>query len=691
MSFYDALLFSKGQRGERGYSAYEIAVQNGYEGTEEEWADSFLNAENFYNKSETKGLVIDNLESNLTDQPLSANQGKVLKELLDENSEYIRTEITESIANETTARTNVDNTLQQNIDNEITSRTNADINLQNQISGLASGSPLAASSTSEMTDTNRIYVNTTDGNWYYYNGSAWTVGGIYQSTGIDKSDPVITDISNALNIDMYINPTEVGKVIITGEAGTVDYQNPVNSPTGYDYFLITCQEGDQFTINGHGGNRPRLWCFIDENGNKLAVSSADLIVTNLVIIAPANTRYLIINKLGAAIIYKGRTVDNRLNSDFIQRTLTFKAEKGSSPNSTEISYISHNQGLINVNDLSIYSSQVSFYNEYAVEQGDEIYISGKSGGVGSNFSLIGFYDNNNQFISKFGTDDSTIYTDYLVHVPENAVRCYVNGAGGTSIKIKKANVFNKTVKETYDEIANVNRVMLEGLSSKQLGVLSRGYVCFSSDDGNESLYTNTIPNILEQVYTDTGVKIPFTFALYSSSNVLQTTEKLNKILDMIANNNCSVAYHGITSFTEYTDKELIDFLDSEKALFSQKGITPHGVVFPNHDHDNMTMAICGSLEKVCCAGGAINANKLYSTPRSNMFELYRTSLLNMTLNQAKSYIDYAYEHNYLICFFFHDNSIASGTGTTQKVVDIIEYAIQKNIAFCNIGDIPTLV
>lgn len=39
-------------KGERGYSAYDIAVQNGYEGTEEEWKDSFLNSDNYYNKDE---------------------------------------------------------------------------------------------------------------------------------------------------------------------------------------------------------------------------------------------------------------------------------------------------------------------------------------------------------------------------------------------------------------------------------------------------------------------------------------------------------------------------------------------------------------------------------------------------------------------------------------------------------------
>lgn len=56
---------------------------------------------------------------------------------------------------------------------------------QSEIQALASGSPLAASSTSGMTDTSRIYVNTTDGYWYYYNGTAWTQGGVYQQTVIN--------------------------------------------------------------------------------------------------------------------------------------------------------------------------------------------------------------------------------------------------------------------------------------------------------------------------------------------------------------------------------------------------------------------------------------------------------------------------------------------------------------------------
>lgn len=53
------------------------------------------------------------------------------------------------------------------------------------------GSPLVASTVSAMTDHNKIYVYTgsesgyTNGNWYYWNGSAWTSGGVYNSVAIN--------------------------------------------------------------------------------------------------------------------------------------------------------------------------------------------------------------------------------------------------------------------------------------------------------------------------------------------------------------------------------------------------------------------------------------------------------------------------------------------------------------------------
>lgn len=42
----------QGIQGIDGKSAYEVAVDNGYEGTEEEWVNSYINADNYYNKQE---------------------------------------------------------------------------------------------------------------------------------------------------------------------------------------------------------------------------------------------------------------------------------------------------------------------------------------------------------------------------------------------------------------------------------------------------------------------------------------------------------------------------------------------------------------------------------------------------------------------------------------------------------------
>ena len=59
------------------------------------------------------------------------------------------------------------------------------------------GSPLVATTASAMTDTTKIYVYTgsetgyTSGNWYYYNGSAWTSGGVYNSVAIE-TDKTLT-------------------------------------------------------------------------------------------------------------------------------------------------------------------------------------------------------------------------------------------------------------------------------------------------------------------------------------------------------------------------------------------------------------------------------------------------------------------------------------------------------------------
>lgn len=65
-------------------------------------------------------------------------------------------------------------------------------NLEVDVASLTAsvGSPLMASTAAGMTNTNKIYVYTgseagyTAGDWYYYDGSAWTSGGVYNSVAV---------------------------------------------------------------------------------------------------------------------------------------------------------------------------------------------------------------------------------------------------------------------------------------------------------------------------------------------------------------------------------------------------------------------------------------------------------------------------------------------------------------------------
>ena len=53
------------------------------------------------------------------------------------------------------------------------------------------GAPLVAETVSDMTDTDKVYVYVgsetgyTAGNWYYYDGSDWVSGGVYNSTAVE--------------------------------------------------------------------------------------------------------------------------------------------------------------------------------------------------------------------------------------------------------------------------------------------------------------------------------------------------------------------------------------------------------------------------------------------------------------------------------------------------------------------------
>lgn len=238
----DSLVGPEGDLGPEGKSAYQVAVDNGYEGTEEQWVNDFLSPDGYYNKTEinqfldnkiSKDDIIDNLSTDNPNKVLSAKQGKLLKDNLD---------IIDG---------DLDNA-KESISNEILDREEADNVLSQQIASLSSGSPLVASSISEMINTSKTYVNTTDGHWYYYNGNDWTDGGIYQATEISNKSIDILKIDDLLeqnftreyaNIDLGVAITGHYKKVLNGAIDDV-------TSSSYIYYDVTLDNNTIYEFSG---------------------------------------------------------------------------------------------------------------------------------------------------------------------------------------------------------------------------------------------------------------------------------------------------------------------------------------------------------------------------------------------------------------------------------------------------------
>ena len=132
---------------------------------------------------------------------------------------------------------------------ELTNEVNEDIEeIRNIVTNVASGSPLVASSTDEMTDTSHIYVNTTDGKWYYYDGDSWEIGGTYQSDGIANGSIDIFNLDNNLQSNFFIeysNPISFGDAYV----GYLKADGTIVSEQSFSYYMISLENGNIYEFN----------------------------------------------------------------------------------------------------------------------------------------------------------------------------------------------------------------------------------------------------------------------------------------------------------------------------------------------------------------------------------------------------------------------------------------------------------
>lgn len=248
----------------------------------------------------------------------------------------------------------------------------------------------------------------------------------------------------------------------------------------------------------------------------------------------------------------------------------------------------------------------------------------------------------------------------------------------------------KLVPHQFDDITinitNCTDEMANLLGRRNLGALDKGYICLVADDGYAKVSNVTFPIAKEK-------NIPITLALWTDSEVVTNPTLLAELRTMIANNNIGICQHGVGRFTDYSPKELYNYLISEKDKWVNLSLNVAGVAYPNHSRNEQVRTICGALYGVCCSGGPTRP-MVYSHDtngaRSNIFDLYRISLYSENENYLKGACDFANSNKKLVIIFWHDSDIYGDDDQINKLKNVIDYAKTIGLTFVNVGDIPLI-
>ena len=147
------------------------------------------------------------------------------------------------------------------VSSEAAARAAADTALSDRINALqaAVGTPLQAATAAAMTDHDKIYIYTgsetgyTSGNWYYWNGSAWTSGGVYNSQAL-QTDPTLSVAGMAADAaacgELKNEISELNNLCYIKKritwVGNTDY------PTGWRSGYFTKDVGEVYGTTGSG-------------------------------------------------------------------------------------------------------------------------------------------------------------------------------------------------------------------------------------------------------------------------------------------------------------------------------------------------------------------------------------------------------------------------------------------------------
>ena len=331
-------------------------------------------------------------------------------------------------------------------------------------------------------------------------------GKSYQSVG----SSIRTQFNQThINLGKYclkeIKMTSGYNINLSVGVGNIVNMNP--EPVGYyRYAVVNCEEGDKFTINGTGGNNPRLWGFVDVNNILLSVANVNETASELLLVAPKGTAKLIINTNTDSISYTGGDISKiTKNITRIESTLFKEEIKRITGYNINLS-----AGIGNVVDLTPEKVDAYKYSVVNCEEGDKFTINGTGG---NNPRLWGFVDVNNILLSVAEPYETA--NDKLIIAPKGTAKLIINDkkTGTTSyIGIDMEDSVD-TLRENVDlllediEKTNIdllkNTIDLEMFSKELHNIDTRNTVMLSPKDLSVGVGSSSF-----EIYNDNGIHVP---------------------------------------------------------------------------------------------------------------------------------------------------------------------------------------
>lgn len=348
------------------------------------------------------------------------------------------------------------------------------------------GAPYIATTVAGMTDKTRVYVyqgsesGYTSGNWYYWNGSAWTSGGTYNSTAVD-TDKTLTQS------DKPADSAVVGKEIGSLKESSCDNHNliqvAINEFDGYRSLsdqviedggmhcavsdFIPCVPKQKFRYKGFAYANVYSACFFDSNKEIIGHEQYDSKYTYTEVEIPNNCYFVKFQSFG----YKSSSSIAELDfkwtySTDLKNMLSFPQMEENKKNIVKLeekignSILKYKDLTSELLTLDVYINKqgnavnadkgTALGSEYIkVEKGDMFRLTGYA-----NYRVAGIcqYDSNMRFLkAQLYSEDNTgyIYTNHEIEIDENTAYIRLCAYGISSYKYK---IEKKCIVSLYDFI-----------------------------------------------------------------------------------------------------------------------------------------------------------------------------------------------------------------------------------------------